>query len=258
VGCAGVFAGATLSEREAPSWREEFWRRRRCRVALHSTHTGVESGCSRGGFINNERWFKKSNFMNEWNIQCRAQACQACAKPFADRQPYHTILSDEKREFLRLDICEPCWQAQYSQGARDRKGFVSHWQGVFEAPPAAPPEAIQKENAESLLRRLIEVNDPQYTAAGFILAVMLERKRLLKVKEQVLRDGRRFFIYEQPKTGDVFTIIDPNLHLDQLDEVQRTVAALLEHGLNPPASPAVDAAVPGVAAAPEPAAVPVQ
>jgi len=43
------------------------------------------------------------------------------------------------------------------------------------------------------------------------------------------------FIYEQPKTGDIFTITDPALRLDQLEEVQRDVAMLLEQGLNPPA-----------------------
>jgi len=63
---------------------------------------------------------------------------------------------------------------------------------------------------------------------------MLERKRLLKVKEQIVRDGRRIFVYEQPHTGDIFTITDPNLQLNQLETVQRDVAALLEHGLNPP------------------------
>ena len=67
---------------------------------------------------------------------------------------------------------------------------------------------------------------------------MLERKRLLKVKEQVVRDGQRVFIYEQPKTGDIFTIIDPRLQLNQLEAVQQDVAALLEHGLNlPPQQP---------------------
>jgi hypothetical protein len=64
---------------------------------------------------------------------------------------------------------------------------------------------------------------------------MLERKRLLKIKEQIVRDGQRIFIYEQPSTGDVFTIIDPALQLNQLEQVQHDVAALLEHGLNPPA-----------------------
>ena|SRR5688572_15531358 len=175
--------------------------------------------------------------MNEWNIQSRAHGCQACGRAFEDQQAYHTLLFDEKQQFLRLDVCEACWQEQYSQGARDRKGFVSFWHGVYEAPPAAPPDAIQKENAESLLRKLIELNDPKYVAAGFILAVMLERKRLLKVKEQTVRDGQRIFLYEQPRTGDLFTIPDPNLQLNQLEQVQKDVAELLEKGLNPAEPP---------------------
>ncbi|MDB6033121.1 MAG: hypothetical protein JWM16_3459 [Verrucomicrobiales bacterium] len=177
--------------------------------------------------------------MNEWNIQSRSHACQACQTHFVDKQPYHTLLFDQKEGFNRLDICESCWQAQYSQGGSDRKGFVSYWHGVYHAAPAAPPDAIQKENAESLLRKLIELNDPQHCAATYILAVMLERKRILKVKDQLKRDnGQRIFVYEQPKTGDIFTIPDPNLQLNQLQQVQHDVAHLLEHGLGSPAQPA--------------------
>ncbi len=174
----------------------------------------------------------RSKAVTEWNIQSRAHACGSCSKAFADKEPYHTLLFDEKAEFRRLDICAACWQKQFSEGGRERKGFVSYWSGVFEAPPP-PTEAIQKETAESLLRKLIELNDPRYIPAGYILAVMLERKRLLKVKEQLVRDGQRVFIYEQPRTGDVFTIIDPNLQLNQLEAVQHDVASLLEHGLPP-------------------------
>lgn len=170
--------------------------------------------------------------MNEWNIQSRAHACQACAKPFADRQSYHTLLFDQKAGYERLDVCEACWSSQYSHGATSRKGFVSHWQGLFEIPPVRP-EPIRKENAESLLRKLVEQNDPQHGAACYILAVMLERKRILKVKEQLRRDDRRVFLYEQAGTGDLFTIVDPDLQLNQLEAVQRDVAHLLEHGLEP-------------------------
>ena len=173
--------------------------------------------------------------MNEWNIQSRAHACESCAKPFADKESFHTMLFDERQDYLRQDVCAGCWEKQFSQGARDRKGFVSHWQGIYEA-PTAPTDPIQKETAETLLRKLIEQNDPRYVHAAYILAVMLERKRILKVKEQLVRDGQRTFVYEQPKTGDVFTITDPKLRLDQLEEVQRDVAALMEQGLNPPAT----------------------
>jgi hypothetical protein len=186
--------------------------------------------------------------MNDWNIQSRAHACTACEKHFTDKQSYHTVLFDDHAEFRRHDLCEACWQKDFGPDARDKTGFISYWQGTYEAPPP-PEEVVPKENAESLLRKIIELNDPKYVPAAYILAVMLERKRLLKVKEQLNRDGQRVFIYEQPKTGDIFTIVDPALQLNQLDEVQRDVAHLLEHGFTAPAETATtEAAVPEVAA----------
>ena len=184
--------------------------------------------------------------MNEWNIQSRAHACEACSQPFADKQGYHTLLFDEKQGLRRSDVCEACWQQQFAGTTARQAGLISHWQGVFEVPPPVV-EAIQKETAETLLRKLIEHNDPKHGPAAFILAVMLERKRLLKVKETIQREGRRIFVYEHPGMGDLITIADPDLHLDQLEQVQRDVASLLEHGLNPPAK-----AETAPAAAPEP------
>ena len=188
--------------------------------------------------------------MTDWNIQSRAHACQACSATFVDKQPYHTLLFDERQGYQRVDVCEACWAAQYSQGASDRKGFISHWQGVYAAPPVGEPEPIKKETAETLLRKLVEKQEPEHAAACYILAVMLERKRLLKVQSQLKQDGRRVFVYEQPKTGDLFTIPDPDLQLDQLEAVQRDVAHLLEHGLETPA-PETAAPTPEAAAAEE-------
>jgi hypothetical protein len=167
----------------------------------------------------------------EWNIQSRAHACQSCKKQFADKEAFHTMLFDQKGGYERFDVCESCWTSQYSQGATDRKGFVSYWQSIYTVPPAAPPEPIQKETAETLLRKLAESNDPKHGPALYILAAMLERKRILKVKTQLSREGERIFVYEHAKTGDLFQIQDPNLQLDQLEGVQHEVLHLLQHGL---------------------------
>jgi len=188
--------------------------------------------------------------MNEWNIQSRSHACQLCQKLFTDKGHFHTVLVAAKQELLRQDVCVECWNTKFAQGHTDRKGFISHWQGVYQAPTAGPTDPIQKETAESLLRRLIEANDPKHGPACYILAVMLERKRLLRIKEQIRRDGNRIFIYEHPKTGDIFTIKDPDLQLNQLESVQRDVADLLAHGYTPPPT------VPGQSAPSEPPAPP--
>ncbi|MSU63370.1 MAG: hypothetical protein EXS31_13405 [Pedosphaera sp.] len=181
--------------------------------------------------------------MIEWNIQSRAHACQVCQRHFTDKESFHTLLCDHRHSYERLDVCGPCWAEKYAADVNARSGFVSHWSSVYTPPPTSRPDPIGRETAESLLRRLIEQNDPAHAGARFILAVMLERKRLLKVKAQIRKDGRRIFIYEQAKTGDLFNIVDPDLQLDQLEEVQRDVAHLLEHGLTWPA-PATTAAAP--------------
>jgi hypothetical protein len=66
---------------------------------------------------------------------------------------------------------------------------------------------------------------------------MLERKRILKLRESFRQNGNRVFVYEHPRTGEVFTLPEPELRLDQLEEVQREVAHLLQHGLPPENGP---------------------
>jgi hypothetical protein len=182
--------------------------------------------------------------MIDWNIQSRSHRCQACEHPFADKMPYYTLLFQQRHHLERQDVCEKCWNTQFSQGATDRKGFISFWQGIFNVPPPPPPEPIPKENAEGLLRRLCEEADPEMAAVRYILAAMLERKRMLKIKAQSQQDGQRVFVYEHTRTSDVITIVDPNLRLDQLEDVQHRVAQLLAHGLDPlpataPATPSL-------------------
>jgi hypothetical protein len=60
-----------------------------------------------------------------------------------------------------------------------------------------------------------------------VLAVMLERKRVLKqIKSEQVENGR-VLIYEHGATGDVFIVPDPQLRLGELGNVQNEVADLL-------------------------------
>lgn len=171
-------------------------------------------------------------FMSEWKIRPRAAACRACGVSFSDGQVYHTLLFDERREYSRTDVCQGCWDGQYGHGAVDRKGFVSHWRAKFLPPPPAPPEPVQRETAETALRKLVELGERRHRPACFILAAMLERKRVLKVREEAVREGSRVFVYEHGKSGDVFTVYDPELKLTELAAVQRDVAELLRSGVD--------------------------
>jgi hypothetical protein len=90
-----------------------------------------------------------------------------------------------------------------------------------------PTEVVAKESAEQLFRRLMASDSPPANAC-YVLAAMLERKRVLKqVKFESRNGGRRVLIYEQGSTGDVFIVPDPQLRLHELENVQNEVAELL-------------------------------
>ena len=90
---------------------------------------------------------------------------------------------------------------------------------------------------ETLLRKLVESTDPNHAAARYILAVMLERKRILRHRDTVTDEqGTELLVYEHAQTGESFTVPDPHLRLDQLTDVQQHVAELLG-----PAAPKAEA-----------------
>ena len=93
--------------------------------------------------------------------------------------------------------------------------------------PLPLPETLGKQTAEDLLRQYMEEPSPQHAAARYLLAAMLERKRLLKEIESKQEEGTLIRIYEHTKTGEVFLIPDPGFRLDQLEQVQQEVSALL-------------------------------
>ena len=163
--------------------------------------------------------------MTEWDIQSRSDTCALCQRPFTDKEPYHTSLSLTGAGYQRQDLCAAC------HASAPRDGVLSYWQGEYKLPPPPAPEAIQKETAETLLRKLVESTDPTHAATRYILAVMLERKRILKHRDTTHgENGADVLVYEHARSGESFMIPDPHLHLDELTHVQQEVANLL----NPP------------------------
>jgi hypothetical protein len=159
----------------------------------------------------------------EWSIQSRSERCSITGEPFREGEYFYTLLFHEKDGLRREDLSEAAWKARDSS----REPF-SFWRSKFEPPPPPSPEPLGKQTAEDLLRLYMQDGDPQRASARYILALMLERKRILKqVEARKGEGGERILIYEHAKTGEVFVVPEPELHLDQIEKVQMEVSSLL-------------------------------
>jgi hypothetical protein len=182
----------------------------------------------------------------DWNIRLRAEACDATTKPFTEGETFYTALYREGEGFLRRDLCEEAW-ATLAADPQAPAPFSS-WRSKFEPPAPPPPEPLPRDDAEGMLRRLLESNDPAHTNTRYLLAVMLERKRILRPQPS---EDKGILVYERAGTGESFLIADPNLSLSDLAQVQEEVSALLSGLSAPPAAPAEESSEDSATANPE-------
>src|SRR5947208_7573159 len=158
----------------------------------------------------------------DWPIKQRSEICNATQRPFAPGEVFYTLLYREGDGFRREDLSEEAW--------RNRNENIqpfSFWKSRYEPLPPRSPEPLGRENAEQLFRRLIASDNPLANAC-YVLAAMLERKRVLKQVKTEHSPNGRVLIYEHGATGDVFIVPEPQLRLDELESVQNEVAQLLQ------------------------------
>ena len=162
----------------------------------------------------------------EWNLKSRAHECAICQKPLVDKTPMVSVLKETPAGYERLDCHPECWKASASE--RDWEPF-SLWDGVYLAPvKETKEEPLKKEDAGELIRKLITMDDPAMKNVIYVLAVMLERSKILVERDSKMQeDGTIRRVYEDKKNGDTLVILDPRIRLENLAEVQSQVVALL-------------------------------
>lgn len=164
-----------------------------------------------------------------WHLRSRSRECAATGRAFTDGEAIVTALfpDPESSGYLRKDFGVDAWK---ERGEEDEKPF-SFWRAVYHAPVAdEKPGVIHKENPEELLKRLVEEDEDHTENVRYILAVMLERQKLLRETDTQRTPTGILRVYEHRKNGDVYIIKDPDIPLSQVDKVQEEIIFLLESG----------------------------
>ncbi len=167
--------------------------------------------------------FGAMKMAQEWDIKPLSKVCTACQRPFEDGERYTTRLVEREGRYERGDYCVVCWERERVEGLG-----CSRWTGIFHRPPPAPDRKVRKETAETLLRRLMGEKDPARAEAVYILAVMLERQRVL-VEQRVENrsDGMALAVYLHRRSSETFLIPVVSIAEDRLPIVQEEILRLL-------------------------------
>lgn len=163
-----------------------------------------------------------------WHVRSRGRECAATQRSFTDGESIVTALfpDPESSGYIRRDYCEEGWKGQ--QGG-DQKPF-SFWRTKYAAPNGAESTSpVEKLSAEEILIRLVEEDEDHTENTRYILAVMLERQKLLRETDSQRTPTGILRVYEHRKTGEVFIVKDPDIPLSEVEAVQNEVFILLEN-----------------------------
>ncbi len=161
-----------------------------------------------------------------WSIKSRARECTESGDAFQSGQKIRAAIfpDPESSGYLRKDYTIEAW------GNREgEENPFSCWITTYE-PPVTEEKAedVVEDDPETLLKRLVEEEEEHTENARYILAVMLERKKLLRETDTQEIPSGILRIYEHRKSGDVYIIKDPQISLTDVDRVQEEVRQLLD------------------------------
>ncbi len=119
--------------------------------------------------------------MSDWKIDRKGTQCGACGKEFAAGETFVSAIwlrepPTDEGAFERKDACPACFEAE------EREPF-SRW--VTRLPPEKPKGPLLDLGlAREFLLRLVAEADPERRNVTYVLALLLLRKRRLKLLEQ--------------------------------------------------------------------------
>jgi len=163
-----------------------------------------------------------------WHVRSRSRECAATHHAFTEGETIVTALypDPESSGYLRRDICLEAWN---KLPADSEKPF-SFWKTTFTTPSGGEqPNPAAKLSAEEILHRLVAEDEDHTENTRYILAVMLERRKLLRETDSQRTPTGILRVYEHRKTGEIYLIRDPDIPLAQVEAFQNEVIVLLEN-----------------------------
>ncbi len=161
-----------------------------------------------------------------WSIKSRARECVESGNAFQSGQKIRAAIfpDPESSGYLRKDYTIEAWENREGE-----ENPFSCWLTTYE-PPVTEEKAedVVEDDPETLLKRLVDEEEEHTENARYILAVMLERKKLLRETDTQEIPSGILRIYEHRKSGDVYIIKDPQISLTDVCRVQEEVRQLLD------------------------------
>jgi len=159
----------------------------------------------------------------DWKIGKSNRRCCVCEAELVMGEAFYSTLNQWEGGLERRDFCLQCWQNSGEE--KQRPDFF--WR-TTQADDVPKKRSIDLEVVTDLFRKLPESSDPMRQKVRYFLALLLMRKRVVKLLSTGREDERDFMSIRLRGEEKEQRVTNPNLTQGELDEVKAELELLLE------------------------------
>ncbi len=167
-----------------------------------------------------------SRFGNSQGVSKPTGVCAATGNALLPSTPAMAALCerDDDDGFNRLDYCLDAWDS----GNRPERLF-SNWRYIVPEAGKKPDIQIDDTVLIDLFERLADDDKPQRIAFRYILALVLLRKRKLKlIGREVIDDGELWILQYKGADGDLQKVHNPGISEEGIQDLSEQLGEILQ------------------------------
>lgn len=157
---------------------------------------------------------------NDWSMPPRTERCAACGHPFEVGEAFQACLVQAGEDYLRQDFCLTCPPPVDPQP-------VGVWRTRRPEPATRRLQPFDREAICTFFERLDDTDDPARRRFRFVLALLLWRKKILKLDHTRTTDQGEVWEFSMPRTSASYLVPQPALDVEQLEHLSEQLERLL-------------------------------
>jgi hypothetical protein len=159
--------------------------------------------------------------VEDWEVSRTTGKCAASERALAEGEGYYAVLLETPAGFERRDYAIDSWTGP-------PEGCFCYWRGrVPVREKKRSGFAVDTGLLIHLFSQLEESASEARQQLRFVLALLLMRKRLLKLDRSVSEEGQEYWLLRMPSDQSMHRVLNPKLEKEQIDRLGAQLTAIL-------------------------------
>lgn len=158
----------------------------------------------------------------DWHVAKSSQQCAVTGTPLEVGDEHYSALTETPEGFSRADYSLAAWPEV------DKTTFFSFWKTRVRSPEEKKRLVIDIEAFYAFFSSLGETDDPQRQVFRYLVALLLTRKRVLRLDEiEKSPDGDTLVVFDR-RQDKVLRLPCPDLNSDRIQDAQNAINEIFE------------------------------